>query len=289
MSRFSEKSSLHFTLIELLVVISIIGVLAGMLLPSLSSARARGESTTCQNNLKQMGSGFIAYANDFKGMWPTGVVSYNKGSSCTDTYNASGSEHRPAVAFLTGALTTNRGKDYYKSGSYPSYISNTKIGYCPISIDPSCKKTWDRGDTCGRGYGVRWLREAGDTEFLGYTTTLWEPDGSKTNVKQETIVFKPFKCPVSSSVFFMGDNIGWNDSAGVWDMSSRITSGANLSGSCLDNPVNGAAIYIVHGKLANYLYIDGHVGGISNGDSNVTNYGCSRYYNRDFAAIDWGK
>ena len=64
------KSGKSFTLIELLIVIAIIAILASLLLPALNQARARGQSTSCVNQLKQAGLMINFYCDDNNDYYP---------------------------------------------------------------------------------------------------------------------------------------------------------------------------------------------------------------------------
>jgi prepilin-type N-terminal cleavage/methylation domain-containing protein len=67
--RESRKGA-GFTLMELLVVVAIIGILAALLLPALSGAKAKARSTTCINRLHQLGLALQMYVQENGNRYP---------------------------------------------------------------------------------------------------------------------------------------------------------------------------------------------------------------------------
>ena len=132
-----------FTLIELLVVIAIIAILAAILLPTLASARERGRTADCANNLKQIMHGFNLYCNDHDG-W---MVS---------TENADSSLR------WCGTLD---GNEYAARGGLMDYMAKG-ITMCPSLADVAKKggAAWTNTGCGGYGYnqyyvgGIPWVK-----------------------------------------------------------------------------------------------------------------------------------
>jgi prepilin-type N-terminal cleavage/methylation domain-containing protein/prepilin-type processing-associated H-X9-DG protein len=64
-----RRNLLGFTLVELLVVIGIIAILVGVLLPTLSKARAAADGTACLSNQRQLATALMMYMNGHKGQY----------------------------------------------------------------------------------------------------------------------------------------------------------------------------------------------------------------------------
>lgn len=133
-----------FTLIELLVVIAIIAILAAILFPVFGRARENARRTSCLSNLKQFGTTFSMYSQDFDekwfpaadatDRWPQKLQNYIKAREIAYCPSADNN-----VAYLDGgvykSIRDQGGTNYdYIYGLYPSYGYN----WMYLAPDPAC-------------------------------------------------------------------------------------------------------------------------------------------------------
>ena len=90
------KNTKGFTLIELLVVIAIIAILAAILFPVFARARENARRTSCLNNMKQIGLGFMQYTQDYDEKYPPNMPETGTPDGAPDSQNLDTDTSKPA-------------------------------------------------------------------------------------------------------------------------------------------------------------------------------------------------
>ncbi len=114
------SKSKGFTLIELLVVIAIIAILAAIIFPAFSQARAKARQASCLSNLRQLGTAFMMYTEDYDELLP-GAADGTPGAGLTGGwmyYTEFPAEVTP------GAYHPDRGSLY-------PYVKSKAVYVCP--------------------------------------------------------------------------------------------------------------------------------------------------------------
>ena len=210
-----------FTLIELLVVIAIIAILAGLLLPALSRAKASAQSTICLNNQKQLYPAWHMYGDDhgkFPSNWDYGLSNFGIDPLKTPnwvfgemTYEAL-NQDRP----LSDATNSMMLKDTRMTLLAP-YLKTAEVFKCPAD-----KSYAIRPPNGGAKYNR--VRSYSMNMYVGESTRREEPertrflgahDFAKAGASSVFVFLDEHEDSINDGFFFVGASsalaFGWND------------------------------------------------------------------------------
>ncbi len=238
-----------FTLMELLVVIGIIGILAALLMPALSAAKAYAHSTTCKNHLRQMGVALQLYVQENQSKYPLyacRIAPVPRGTTAGDDWElwsgqllayypvkwTNAAYHCPGYK---GLIALKRGGE--ARGSY-AYNARGVIG--------NIKPLWGPLNHPALNYGLGGVYS-------------WRPGRQKDAPIPET----PVRVP--SEMFAIGESRFIKGTGRIGGTSYPFSGGKDymICGFLGDKWKGVAFDPARHGKNYNQLYCDGHVAGMS--------------------------
>ena len=138
-------NSKKFTLLELLVIIAIIGILATLLLPSLSKARERVKTSVCVSNIKQIHLGFILFSNENNGKLPGPLLSNVRPAYTDENYKMV-----PMIAEYVGYPKATSNKQIMTILDCPGFTSSESGA---DSVDCILFKTFGKNSSGERYFG----------------------------------------------------------------------------------------------------------------------------------------
>ena len=232
----------EFTLIELLVVIAIIAILAGMLLPSLSSARNRVKSIDCTNKMRTLGIYWQFYLDGNNDSVLPVVAPYRQDGI--------------ADWFFGLIYTQSTGFPIYSDTRWTEGKNKSLFDYlvCPLA---ETQYGFLQQNGYSRNYSVKAAVTYGYNPFLGdYCSKAKNKCGNCVHYHNGEYVGKLSHIKKSLSSYpVIGDT--WKKSA-INNVSMDHHAGyIDFQQACMDNFFGG---YASHGnRQTPFLFADGHV------------------------------
>lgn len=259
-SPFALPPRQAFTLVELLAVVAIIGVLAALVIGSVSKIRDAARRSQCASNLRQIGAGFQLHAADNHGLYPAQRLPYTTpAGSVSPNPNPSGDNWQAEISrYILTDQTIGTGTNQYvggKIGFIKGVAAASNIAHCPsfdLLFPNFTNLTASNYRTAG--YGMNSNLNIGGTDANGSPIQLGKTDLTRTTRFPAASIVNPAKSVLvaDSSDYHIGVSGGWSTTAN--------TDPANAMGKP-DGYESGAPYR--HGTNANYLFADGHVAALS--------------------------
>ena len=231
----------RFTLIELLVVIAIIAILAAILLPALQSARERGRSATCANNIKQFAQIWAQYSNDYGQLYPS-YMNKGGGNKYTTGSSANWAENACKDKYWGGGIKTMG-----LSGNLVGW--STKILICPTAFAMGKKKKENSFPvTNNYSYNFYFNSRSSKLNLASANTIVKMSQITKPAIT--LLLCDDWRHPSQAQTAHGQYNVDGDNSKGAAQAYSWVGSGAGTS----------TGQYGAHNKVnANMGYADGHV------------------------------